>query len=123
MATVVENDPTPTDNVHAEGFLTVRVYRIFEVILSDSTLIDTMLANSEMISNQKLCKLALKDAQNGGKGRANAILALPLNQIHALYSTVPFIERNTAVFIEQNLLDRSVMAILDNLTEPTYQRL
>ncbi|HSM72958.1 MAG TPA: hypothetical protein VK851_15580 [Anaerolineales bacterium] len=123
VATVVENDPTPTDNVHAEGVPTVRVYRIFEVIISDSTLMDTMLANNEMISNQELCKLALKDAQNGGKGRANAILALPLNQIHALYSTVPFTDRNTSIFIEQNRLDGSVMAILEDISQPTYQRL
>ena len=123
VATVVENDPSPTDNIHAEGVPTVRVYRIFEVIISDPDLIDTMLANSEMLSNNDLRDLAIKDAQIGGKGRANAILAMPMKQIHAAYSATPPAERDTSILFEQHRLDKTVRAVLDNITHPQYQRL
>ena len=122
VATVVENDPSPTDNIHAEGVPTVRVYRIFEVIISDSTLIDTMLANSEMLSNNDLRDLAITDVQTGGKGMANAVLAVPLKQIHSVYSAVSSEERKT-ILVKQNRLDSTVLAVLDNITNLQYQRL
>ena len=123
VATVVENDPTPTDNIHADEVPTVRVYRIFEVIISDSELIDIIVANSEMLSDNDLCDLAIKDAQTGGKGWANAILAVPLKQISSIHSAMPTVERNTSFLFEQYRLDRSVTAILDKITNPKYQRL
>jgi len=124
VATVIENDPTPTDNIHAEGVPTVRVYRIFEVIISDSGLIDAMLANSDMVSDQDLRDLAIDDAQTGSKGRANAILAASMKQIHAAaYSAMPPAERDTSILFEQHQLDRTVTAVLDNITNPQYQRL
>ncbi len=81
IATVVEDNPAPTENIHARGSLTSRVYRIFEAQIADSSLAYTMMRNNESISDQDLCELALKDSRNGGKGRANAILALPMRLI------------------------------------------
>ena len=123
VATVVENDPAPTENIHARGMLTARVYRIFEATISDSSLAQTMLTNSQSISKEDLCDLALKDAQNGGMGRANSILALPLKSISAFYSAMPSTERNDPVTFEQHRLDDSVPAILENIAVPKYQRL
>jgi len=122
-ATVVENDPMPTDNIHAEGVPTVRVYRIFEVTISDSGLIDTMLASSEMLSDNDLRDLAIKDAQIGGKGRANAILAVPMKQIRTVYSAMPPAECDTSILFEQHRLDTTITTVLDNITDPQYQRL
>jgi len=123
VATVVENDPAPTENIHAKGVPTVRVYRIFDAHITDTSLMDTMLKNSESISHEDLCELALQDAQNVGKGRANAILALPLKQITDRYLTMPPIERNAPILFEENRLDETVPAILESIAMPKYQRL
>jgi len=123
VATVVENDPTPTNNIHSEGIDTVRIYRIFEVTIPDSDLIDIIVTNSEMLSDNDLCDLAIKDAQIGGKGRANAILAVPLKQIYSSYSAMSPTERNTPILFEQNQLDETVTTVLDNILASKYQRL
>ncbi len=85
VATVVENEATPTENIHARDILTVRVYRIFEATITDSALAHAMLKNSESLSHKRICELALEDARNGGKGRANAVLALSLKGITDTY--------------------------------------
>jgi hypothetical protein len=122
-ATVVENDPWPTENIHAEGVPTVRVYRIFEAHITDASLAHTLLTNSESTSHQKLCALALEDARNGGKGRANAVLSLPLKSISDVYSALPPIERNTPILLSENRLDETVSAVLESISAPKYQRL
>jgi hypothetical protein len=123
VATVVENDPTPTDNIHTKGTPTARIYHIFEATILDSSLIDIMLANSELISDKKLCDLAIKDARIGGKGRANAILAVPLKHIYSVYSAMSPAERNTSILFKQNRLSETVTAVLDNMLASKYQRL
>jgi hypothetical protein len=123
VATVVEDDPAPTGNIHARGILTVRVYRIFEATISDSSLAHTMMTNSENNSDQALCELALDDAQNGGKGRANAILAVPLKRITDTYLAMTPKERNAPIFFEKSRLDETVPAVLEGITIPKYQRL
>jgi len=123
VATVIENDPTPTDNIHAEGISTVRVFRIFEAVISDSALIHAIMENNEGISYEKLCALALDDFQNGGKGRANAILTLPLKQLTNHYLAMPPKERNAPIAFEKHRLDETVPAILEGIPIPKYQRL
>jgi len=102
---------------------TVRVYRIFEATISDSSLARTMITNSESLSHQELCALALEDARNGGKGRANAILALPLKRISDVYLAMPPKERNAPILFEKNRLDETIPAIFERITVPKYQRL
>jgi len=123
VGTVVEDDPAPTENIHARDILTVRVYRIFEARIVDSSLAHTMMTNSESISHRDLCALALKDAQNGGKGRANAILALPMKGITDHYLAMSPEKRNAPVLFEENRLDETVPAVLEGITIPKYQRL
>ena len=122
VATVVENDPVPTDNIHARGIPTVRVYRIFEATILDSSLAHAMINSSESLSHQDLCTLALDDVQNGGKGRANAIFALPLKQISDHYVGLSSKEHNAPIMFEQNLLDNTVSAILEEISLSKYQR-
>jgi len=121
VATVVENEAAPTENTHAKGYPTVRVYRIFEASITDSSLANAMLKNSESLSHQSLCELALEDAQNDGKGRANAILALPLKRITDHYLSVSPDERNSTTFFEKHQLDETVPAILEGIIVPKYQ--
>ncbi len=123
VATVVENDSSPTENIHARGIPTVRVYRIFEAHITDASLMDAMLKNSESISHEDLCELALKDTRNGGKGRANVILVLPLKRITDAYLATPPFERNAPILFEDNQLDETVLAVLDDIPVPKYQRI
>jgi hypothetical protein len=123
VATVVENDPAPTENIQAKGVPTVRVFRIFEATVSDPSLASGILKNSEGLSDRDLRELVIVDAQNGGKGRANAILALPLKQIGELYSALSLQERNVPISFENNRLDETVPAVLEGITVRKYQRL
>ncbi len=75
-----------------------------------------MLKNSESLSHQRLCELALEDARSGGKGRANAVLALPLKDITDAYLALSPEERNSPVFIEKNHFDQTVPAVLEGIT-------
>jgi len=123
VATVVEDDPAPTENIHATGHLTVRIYRIFEARILDSSLSHAMLTNSESYSNHDLQELALENARKGGKGRANAILTLPLRLIRDVYLAMPLEARNSPISFEDNHLDESVGAILEGVTVPKYRKL
>jgi len=123
IATVIEGDPAPTENIHAESYLTARVYRIFEARITDPTLSRAMMANSESYSNQDLRMLALEDALNGGKGRVNAILALSMKLLSAVYLTMSPETRNAPVIFEKNQLAGNVAAVLESVSVPKYQRL
>jgi hypothetical protein len=120
--TIIENEAAPTENIHAKGIPTVRIYRIFEATISDTFLIKTIPKNSEDISHEDLCELALKDAQSGGKGRATAVLVLPLKQISDFYLAMSPKERNAPVLFAENRLDETVPAILDGIAMPKYKR-
>jgi len=123
VATVVENEASPTENVHAKGIHTVRVYRIFETTITYSALAHAVLKNSESLSHKRICELVLEDARNGGKGRANAVLALPLKGITDTYLALSPKERNSPIFIEKNHFDGTVPAVLEGITVLKYQRL
>jgi hypothetical protein len=123
IATIVEDDPAPTENIHARGMLTARIYRIFEARIVDFSLTQILMANSESLSHQGLCQLALEDAHNGGKGRANAILALPLKRITNHYLSISPEKRNLPVIFENNRLDETVSLVLEGISVPKYQRI
>lgn len=122
VATVVENEAVPTENVYAEGVPTVRVYRIFETLITDTVLAQVMMKNSEDHSSQLLSKLALMDFQNGGKGRGNGVLALPLKRLVDVYVATPLEERNFPIVFQENRLDETVSTILEGVATPKYQR-
>jgi len=123
VATVVEDEAAPTENIHARGIPTVRVYRIFETHITDASLTDIILKNSDSISHGDLSELALKDAQHGGKGRANAILALPVKRISDFYVAMSPKERNVPILFKENRLDETVSAVLEDIPVPKYQRI
>jgi hypothetical protein len=123
VATIVENEATPSENIHAKGIYTVRVYRIFEATITYSALAHAMLNNSKSLSHKRMCELALEDARNGGKGRANAVLVLPLKAITDTYLALSLKERNSPIFLEENRFDETVTAVLEGITVLKYQRL
>lgn len=122
VATVIEDDPSPTENIHAKGYPTARIYRIFEAFITDAALVNTMVKNNEKLSNQDLREIAWKDRHNGGKGRANAILVLPLKRITDAYIAMSPHERNAPILFGKNWLDETVTTILDGIIAPKYQR-
>jgi hypothetical protein len=122
VGTVVEAQPSATEFIHAVGYATARMYRIFEVHIQDLSLADAMLNNSKSDSDQDLYELALADFRHGGPGRANAVLILPFQNINAFYKAIPSEARNKPVSFQNHLLDETVTAILHDVAAPKYRR-
>ena len=119
---VIENDPIPTDNIYAPGRPTVRLYRIFEVHILDHALSKTMLEASQSYTDRDLGTLAVKDSQGGGKGRVNSILVLPLDRVRESYLSLAPGARHTKIMVDDHELDESVLAVLEDIEVPQYER-
>ena len=65
----------------------------------------------------------MTDQQNGGRGRANSILTLPLNTVRESYLALPPGRRYRKITVEGHALDESVPAVLEDVEVPQYQRL
>ena len=120
---VVENTPAPTGNLYSPGFPTARIYRIFEVTIPEISLCTALLENSQRYTDLDLQAMAAADAALGGKGRANAVLALPLEEVTHLYLKVPLPQRAQPLTIDGHHFDASVIAMLENVDAPQYERL
>lgn len=120
---VAENKPAPTQNANVRGQATVRLYRIFETQIVDAALCGSMLAASQRISDEALGKLAWNDFQNGGRGRANSTLVLPLQKVIAACLMLPPERRFNKLTVENHELDESVLAILGEVHVPQYERM
>ena len=120
---IIEHHPSPTENIHARGYPTARIYRIFEARILDSDVATAMIENSLNRSNSNLRELALQDFRKGGPGRANAVLTLPFRDVNDCYLSVPLKARDQPIMFQNHLLDETVAAILGDLTVPKYQRL
>jgi hypothetical protein len=120
---VVEDNPSPTEFIHAAGYLTVRIYRSFESRILDSSLAASMIENSERISDQHLQDLALQDLRQGGYGKANAILTLPYRELQASYLAISPEARNRPTWFQGTRLDETVAAVLDGIAVPKYRSL
>jgi hypothetical protein len=121
LKTVVENVPVRTKNVHAFDQKTVRVYRIFEGIIQDPALGQSMAANSQRHPRETLEKLARKNSAQGRPGRANAMWVAPLQAVHEAYKALPPPRRHQPLPFMNTLLDGNVPAILDDLDVPNYE--
>jgi len=120
---VVEETPLPTNNTRASGYPTVRVYHIYETLLTDPALAKEVILGSDRISDKELSELVRKDASSGGKGRANAILALPLKKVVDYYQSLPLKMRNKVIVIDDHQLSETTAAILDGVEVPKYKRI
>ena len=120
---IIQDGSVPSKNPNAPGRLTKRIYRAFKVEIVDFALCQTMLAVSESISDAELGTIALKDFQNGGKGHANSILTLPLGTVTKSYRSIPPERRYRKIVVENHELDESVLAVLDGIVVPQYQRI
>ena len=123
IASVVEDHPTPTENTRAEGHPTARVYRLFEAAILDPSLADLMMKNSEHYSDLDLLELVLEDARKGGKGRANAVLAFPMERLRDHYLATPPEERDALILFQGHRLDETAAVVLEGIEVPKYRRL
>ncbi|MGB3717174.1 MAG: hypothetical protein WA996_22360 [Candidatus Promineifilaceae bacterium] len=121
IRTVLENEPARTENVHAAGISTVRIYRVFEANIVHAALSRAMMANSENHSSDFLRSLALEDASNRGRGRANAILAVSMQRIRDAYLDISPYRRSEPLYFENTRLDGNVPAVLEGIHVPKYQ--
>jgi hypothetical protein len=121
LSTLIENHPVRTENIHASGYPTARIYRVYEVRILDATLVQAMIENSVRFSDSDLRQLVLQNANNGGPGRMNAILALPLGWLTDRYLALPRQKRTQVQEIEGHLLDSNVPAILAGVQISKYQ--
>lgn len=119
--TVVENDPSPTANIHAETRPTVRIYRVFEAQVVDPALWQQIKLNSDRFSDQDLQDRAMEDLRNGGKGRANACKILSMTALRQFYLPLSLNERNSTALFQETLLEKNVIALLDDVPAPQFQ--
>jgi hypothetical protein len=120
---VVENNPLKSDNIHARGQPTVRVYRIFDVLITDAALCEAMLAASQKYTDQELCARAMSDAENGGLGRVNSILTLPLQKVIDSWLSLAPAMRYRKIKVDNHELDESVMTVLWEVEVPQNERI
>lgn len=119
---VIEDHPVWTENWYARGYPTVRIYRTYKVQIIDEILCRLMLAVNEQYSDQDLGILALNDQQQGGRGRANSVLTLSLDTVRESYLALSPEKRYRKNMIEGYELDESVLAILEDVDVPQYQK-
>ena len=109
---IIENVPQKTKNMRARDFSTFRIYYIYEALLQDPKLITMVLENSKGYSDKDLHELAYQDKRQGGRGRANAVLALPLDEVFEKYRSVSNDNRRRSMYFKEHLLDGNVWAII-----------
>ena len=120
---VIENTPVQTSNEYATGQLTVRLYRVFRAQIMDPLLCNIICTISELYSDQELAAIARKDFEDGGRGRANTILVLPLDKVKEAYLALQAERRYRSVVVEGHELEESVLAILEDVDVPQYERM
>lgn len=120
---IVEESPAPTMNNRARGYPTVRVYQVFETILTDSELLKLIVLESQQIVDEALSEQVKKDSRSGGKGRANAILVMPLKRFEDYYAALPFRERNESIVFDGHLMAETIPVILEGVEAPKFKRI
>lgn len=119
---IIEDMPVETENVRATGLPTVRIYYIYEAWVESPDLIMRLVANSEQYTDKDLQEIAWADAQHGGRGRANAILTLSLDDLTEMYCSMPLDLRIGPIRIKDHQLDGNVLAILEEVDQTRYRR-
>jgi len=118
----VEDEPAPSHSPRAANLPTVRIYNVFEAVLTDAALIERVQASSAGISDEELARQAVEDARQGGRGRANAALALPVEQVRAACESRLPENRDGAIRVAGHALAGNVSAVLGKYDAPGLER-
>lgn len=108
----VQDAPVPTTNPRAPGRPTARIHRLFEARLQDAALAQAVLANSARYTDDDLRDQALARLRQGGPGRANAALVLPLPALTAAYQSLAPAARAAPFNFDGHSLEPNVMVVL-----------
>lgn len=119
MGFVIEDNPVWTENWYARGFPTVRVYRTYKVEIIGGNLRQNMVDASQQVSDEMLGKRALEN----GRGRANSVLALPLDRVREAFLALPPEKRFNKIKVDHHKLDESVLVVLEDIEVSQYLRL
>jgi hypothetical protein len=117
----VQDAPRPSTNVRAPGRPTVRVYYVFEARWRTRSVIRAMVENSRATSDRDLAMAALRDAQEGGRGRANGVLVLELDRLRRAILATPTEHRGAPHTVEGHRLAGNVPVVLDDAELPGYR--
>jgi hypothetical protein len=117
----IEDFPSETDNVRAQGLPTVRIYYIFEARIHSSEIIRLMLDSSRQYSDKDLQKLALEEARAGGRGRANAVFTINMDDLKEFYRSISNNKLSGLIPFKEHHLDGNVAAVLDEIEHPKYK--
>ena len=109
----IEDELTPTENVNAPGFPTKRIYILYDAWLKSSGLMKMIMANSSKYSDANLEEMACEDAKKGGKGRANAMLSVSLNQLLDFYRSVQHDGKESPMLFMGHQFEWNVRALLE----------
>jgi hypothetical protein len=85
-------------------------------------IITMMLNNNTRYSDKDLQKMAWKDARQRGRGRANAILTLGLDDLKNMHRSIPMDRHSGPIRVGEHQLDGNVLAILGKVDQSKYQR-
>jgi hypothetical protein len=119
MGFVIEDNPVWTENWYARGFLTVRIYRTYKVKIVDVNLCQTLMDTSQRVSDEMLGKQALENEN----GRANSVLALPLERVRQAFLALLPERRFANINVDNHKLDESVLVVLMDVDVPQYERI
>jgi hypothetical protein len=118
----VENLPVKTDNLRAPGQRTVRIYYLYEAWIENPSIISMMLANSTQYTDEDLQNRALNDVQQGGRGRANAILTVRLDELSNIFQLEQPNGLNQPIIFKDHRFGGNVLAILEEVDQTRYKR-
>jgi len=118
---ILEDTARPTKNIRASGLPTRRVHYIYRAVTDHSALVELMLHRNKP-SDEDLRRAARADSRRGGRGRANATLVLPLDEVKALYRSVPFMRRGEPLRSGEQTFDGNVPAVIEGIDHPYYRR-
>ena len=117
---VIEDLPIETSNVRAQGTPTVRIYYLFEGWIKSYELIKLIMTKSNQYSEDDFKKAALIDAEQGGKGRANSILTIGLNELRDRFNSIPPEGRNGPINFGSHQLEGNVAALFSEVSSLRY---
>jgi hypothetical protein len=123
LETVIENIPVRTENVHAFGSESVRIYRTFEASIEDPVLANLLINNAIRNGPDELRKIAQDDLKSGGWGRANGVFTAELESLRQFYLAVLPEHRSLVHTFNGANLVGNVPVILDNVNVPNYRHI
>lgn len=113
LGMLVDNTPKNTRSVRAPGRPTARIYYVFQAWLEDPEIVAAALESSARTSDGDLATKALERAEQGGRGRANAALALGFDALRAAYRALGGHTLGDPFTLEEHRLAGSVPVILE----------